>query len=548
MAHKPIVDQYGYPLTSGFGGGRRLLDAAQNNGERPDWPVSLDSINRVIPAWDWRMTVSVSRRLFANMGIPRGAIIQRAMFAVGRAWAPKFEGADKAWGKLAEEWLREEWYAVCNVRGSMHDLVTDLYLASVGIDRDGDFGVLLTESDEGYPMLQFIPAHRIGQRQVGLAGARVGATDAVTYLPRGESGKRREVSGFYEGLLIENGVIYNEVGRPVAYRILGTLPGEDVDVSERDFIHVFDPEYMEQGRGLPAFSHACNELRDALQSHQWEQHAQLIASSLGIQEVNDSGAADTEDLSTERNAENELVITRQELLRGGKMSYFRAGSGGEIKQFTSTRPSTQWNEFWDRMVRSSLAGIPWPYSLAWKPADANAANLRGELLKAQSAVDDRQDLLEYPARRMLGYGVSKAIELGILPEYPGPDRGGFLKWGFSMPPKMSVDRGRDAANRRNDYMLGLRNLQEILAEDGITLEAQRDQREAEVRDTIRRAKRISDEEKVPLGTAMSLFEQRTATGAVPGGLFGAVFDGEDTTALPPADAPPDTQPEEDPAE
>lgn len=540
MAHKPLIlDAQGNWVTSGGGGSRKFLEAAQNNGERPDWPTQFDSINRLVTTWDWRTTVSVSRRLFTNMGVPRGAIIQRAMFSVGRAWQPKFEGEDKAWGKLAEEWLREEWFKVCNVRGAMHDFVTDLFLASVAIDRDGDFGILLTESEDGYPMLQYVPGHRIGQRGFAIGGARVGPDDAVSYLPRGDSGKRREVRGLYEGLLIENGIIYSEVGRPVAYRILGSVPAEDVDVSERDFIHVYDPEWMEQGRGLPALSHGCNELRDALVSHQWEQHAQLIASSLGIQETNESGAGNTPGMGDDDEGQAEqLMIERAELIRGGgRINYFRANRG-EIKQFTSTRPSTQWNEFWDRMIRSCLAGIPWPYSLAWKPLDANAQNQRTELLKAQAAVDDRQDLLLYPARRSTGYGVSKAMDKGILPPYPGRDRGGFLKWGFSTPQKMSVDRGKDSANRRADYLLGSRNQAEILAEDGETLQAHRDQREFETNDLLERAGRIAAKNNISVEKALSLFEQRSPNPVVDPPP-------EDDEETPPAPAPEQTAPEED---
>jgi uncharacterized Fe-S cluster-containing radical SAM superfamily enzyme len=121
---------------------------------------------------------------------------------------------------------------------------------------------------------------------------------------------------------------------------------------------------------------------------------------------------------------------------------------------------------------------------------------------------------------VVGYAISKAIKSGILPAYKGADEGGFLKWDFTLPPKFSIDLGRDSAARREDYKLGFKNLSEVIAEQGQVLEQHMDARERETVDLINRAKRISDGTGVDFGTALSMLQQRTASGMVGGGMAG----------------------------
>jgi hypothetical protein len=99
--------------------------------------------------------------------------------------------------------------------------------------------------------------------------------------------------------------------------------------------------------------------------------------------------------------------------------------------------------------------------------------------KVNRTVQDRQDLLRPAARRRVGYAVSKAVKLGILPPYRGTDLGGSLKWGFTTPPTVTVDAGYANADAREAYKLGMRTLTEILAEGGRTLGDHLDERERE---------------------------------------------------------------------
>lgn len=494
-----LVDQWGYPIDS------RLINATSQTTGRPYLPTRTESINRSVNLQDWRTLLSLSRRLWANNGIVKGATAQKAMHSVGRAWNPIFRGADQEWGKVATEWLLL-WYGTSNVRGEVFDFKTSLYLQSIAIDRDGDQGVLLTTSEDGlWPMLQTIPAHRIGQR---------------------DSAQTVVQDGYYKGLRISHGVITNPVGRAVAYRVLADEEGDDRDISARDLILTFDPEWADQLRGLPLFSHALNDLRDADQSQYWEQLNQMASSSRTLIETNEAGTADVNDpglmlsgqIGSDGITNEGLAIER---LEGGTVTYFKAGTGSKLEQFVNMRPGADWDQFQDRLARKALLGVGWPYSLCWKPDGQNGTQERAEIEKARTTILDRQELLRPVAQRVIGYAVSKAIKSGILPEYRGTDEGGFLKWDFTLPPKFSIDLGRDSAARREDYKLGFKNLAEVIAEQGQVLDQHMDARERETVDVINRAKRISDSTGIDFGTALSMLQQRTASGQIGGGMSGA---------------------------
>jgi len=517
MAAKPLVDQFGYPVS--YGGGRRLIDAGNpSSRDMPQWDVVMEGIHKSVSYTDWKTLVSASRRLWANFGVIKGATAAKAMHAVGRAWEPQFMGEDKAWGDAATAWLRDQWYTVCDVRGENYDFKTGLFLDSISIDRDGDFGCVLTETEDGYPQIQYVPAHRVGHR----------SGSDIILPPTLANGQPNP----YAGLRCLLGVVFNKNGRPVAYSVLGSTAEQDELISARDFILKYDPEWYDQARGFPSYTDSINFVRGALVSHEWEQRAGLMASALGLIEYNETGAAEPTDPKTVLGGNGDGAgggaFTHQ-AFEGGMIRYFKASSpGSKLQQFQNQRPGEEWDAFQDRVIRIALLGLGWPYSLTWKPDGMNGTQERSEIEKARTSIKDRQDLLFPVARRTVGYAVSKAINLKILPPYRGSDLGGQLKWGFSMPPQFSIDHGRDGNSRREDYKLGHRNLVDIWASDGLAYRDQMNRRDVETRDLVERAQKISADLKIPFGTALSLFQQRTATASAPGGVFGTLLgEGED---------------------
>ena len=402
-----IVDQWGNNYRRQAAAG-----AVRFSHDRPWEPVDLRDIGKLIPAIDRQTLYSASRRLFINLGVARGAIEQKAMYAIGRAWHAQFNGADTAFGEAASDWLNNQWYGIANVKGGQHDFRTSLYLLSVAIDRDGEGFILLTESGDGYPKFQFIPSHQIGNPRGLMDGMRFGAGT------------------------LNDGIITNKQGTPIQYAVLNPDGSLQTIANASNLIHSFDPSWQEQGRGLPAFTHAINDLRDMRQSHDWERRAQLMLSSIGIIETNEDGAPDYDDPAFETHCTGDEKKMTVEELDGGSIRYMKAGSGSKIETIKNDRPGGEWESFQDRIIRSALAGINWPYSMVWRATGQGTAE-RSDLGKAQRAVEDRQDLIHYAAFRMVGYAVAKAQKIDLLPQSPD-----WWRWKFSHPRKLTIDDGR----------------------------------------------------------------------------------------------------------
>lgn len=446
-----ILDQWGSPLATS----PKFLKAAENGGGRvpPEHLRLLDPLRKLVSYRDWQTVSFLSDKLFANFGVVEGAISQKSMFAVGSAWKPVFLGEATAWGAEARRWLIEEWYPSCDIRGLNYDFTTNLYQQSVNIDRAGDSIEVLLESENGWPQVQTIPSRQIGNWET-------------------TSGLDEEIKdGPYAGLILRNGVIMTRQERPVAYRHLGEKPGDFEDIPARFIIHCMEPKWSDQARGFPIFSSCIEDFRAIAQSEEWERQAMLIASSIGLLEWNEDGApeANDEDPLGANVVDDEGKPTglRTQTIWGGLYRYLKSDSG-RLEQFVSNRPSAEWTEFQDRHIRKALCAANWPYSWAWKPESANGTAQRTENVKARGSVTDRQQLLAPTAARKIRFAVSVAIKNKMLPPYPGRDKGGFLKWGFTLPPRVSIDEGRDRQQRREDSKFGLILDSKIVEEDGDT--------------------------------------------------------------------------------
>ena len=435
-----------------------LIDAAnwQNRYQRPYEVQTAGAIASEVSLADWTTLVSDSRKLYWNLGPVTAAVDDKATYSIGRAWDVKFCGSDenKEWGAKAARWLNRVWYPMADVRGPAFNFKTDLHLMSTQTDVDGEIYVFLTEAQSGWPQIQLIPATMVGQRNL--------SEDVLS-------------DGPYRGLRIVQGVIFNENGNPVAYRVLGVTEDLDEDYSARDLIQVFDPKTSDQVRGLPVFTHALLDLKDLRTIQGNEKMVSAIASTIGIMETNETGAPDPNDpsnfLRRGQTTSNGGItsfgptVTTQNFA-GVTARFFKSGSNSKLEQLKLDRPGEVWDKFMNRLIRNAMNGAGWPYELGWDSSLLGGANTRLLLARAMRTVEDRQDLLRPVARRIIGYVIAKAIKQGIL-----ESNDEWYEWDFSMPARISVDYGRDASADREDYKLGITNLGDILAEEGTNLEA-----------------------------------------------------------------------------
>ncbi len=407
--------------------------------------MTTNTIAQEINQYDWYQLLSDSRKLYCNLGPVTGAIDDKATYAIGRAWNAKFTGKNKEWGEKAEKWVNEEWYPMSDVRGPMFDFKTDLFLSSVCTDRDGEIYVYLTESKDGWPQIQLLPAHMVGQRD--------NKEELIT-------------EGAYKGLRCIQGVVTNDVGRAVAFHVLGPTKDQDEYISARDLIQVFDPRWPDQVRGFPVFMHALLDLKDLRTVQGYEKMAAALMSSVGLIEWNEQGAPDPGDpmnlLTRSQTLQPGVIpsVTTQDFT-GGTAHFFRSNSGSKIEQLKNDRPGAAVEAFMDRLIRNACVGAGWPFELTWDASKLGGANVRLLIAKAMRAVEDRQDLLRPIAKRCVGYAVAKAIKQGLLE--PNEE---WYAWRFTMPARMTADYGREAAADLADLEAGVTTLTDILGEEG----------------------------------------------------------------------------------
>jgi hypothetical protein len=231
---------------------------------------------------------------------------------------------------------------------------------------------------------------------------------------------------------------------------------------------ISDPEFPDQPRGLPAITHALQDLLDLKHTVGFQKQATMLAATIGLLETNEIGGP-TNLASLMQQAQSGTNpgfpvppgVTSKEFA-GGLVRYFRAGSGGKIEVMYNKNPHENWERFMNRLERHACEGIPWPWALAISPETLGGANSRLAVGQAMRSVADRQELFRPAWVRMIRYAVAKFIALGELEESPEWDQ-----WEPSLPPRLSVDAGRDRTADQNDYRLGIRNLTDILDEQGL---------------------------------------------------------------------------------
>jgi hypothetical protein len=439
-------------LTAALGA---LFDSTnwQKRFDRPQERQTNAPIVQEVNPTDRAVMVSDSRKLYANLGPVRGAVDGKALYAIGRSWLPRFEGEDKAWGDAARDWLINEWYPLADISGN--DFQTALFLLSVGVDVEGDSASLLTEYETGFPAIQLMSGLSIGNRS--------------------QRNDEPLKDGEYKGLRIVDGVVINDMGRAVAYHILGRTAADDKYVSARDMQLLKEPQFIGQPRGFPAFASSLLDLQDFRTVQGYEKAAAMLAASIGLVEWNETGLADMTD---PRNglaggtAGLTETVTRE--MGGGTVKLYKAGTGAKLEAFHNARPGDAFERLRDHLIRSSMSGINWSFDLVWDISKLGGASARLEVAKCMRTVEDRQDLLKPFAKRAVGYAIAKAIKLGRLKA-----NSDWWKWGFTMPARMTADYGRDKAQDREDYINGIINLSDICAENGMDIDQHIAQRKAE---------------------------------------------------------------------
>lgn len=424
-----ILDAFGKPAEY-LGNGGALYQRTQDDARlRPPGGWHFDDYMSLLSGGRWRQLVSESRAI-GSRGIVAAALLQKADYVSASHWRPYFTGEDSDYGEQAEELLEDTNTMVCT-RGPRYDWRTLWRLGVLTNGPDGGFFMLLTENKDGWPLLQPLEAHRIGQR--GSSSAIVKSGDAYTTV-KNDDGVTEQITTPYVDLRIVNGIIYNRAGAEVAYRVLGPTPAEDEDVSARNMVHVAAPRWFSEGRPIPQIAPALLDLLGIDLARTCQLDQQIIDSKLTLIEENDTGKRDPiKDLVNPPFTQPTLNNTAPEVIERGGIRYVKKG-GGSIKAHESDRPSDQWMNYDERMLASAMSAIGWRLEML-DPSGLPGAATRAFQDQINTTISNAFEEIRHAAQRCTRYRIAKFTKIGMLPDNPE-----FLKWNITPPPDFIVDR------------------------------------------------------------------------------------------------------------
>lgn len=449
-----------------------------------DAPALLTSLDRT-------RVLTIGRWLFQNCSPVRGALNEIASLATSTV-IPQFDGSDKAWGEAAESYLYESGRFL-DVRGWPFDTDTFNRLLVLAVRRDGDQYVLLTEDESGEPKVQVIPAHRIGSR-----------------------GLQEVASGPFKGRAIRDGVILDDYGRAIGYRVLGETAEDDRDFSSNDLFPAFDPDFADQVRGFSALGASVIDWQDLSDTRRFELWAQKKFASTAILETNEAGAPDMGEATiitegTEAADTTDGISVKPvygEEMRGGETRYFRSGTGSKWDIPVADRPSANQQAFAADTVRQALHGIGWSYDFSLDPTKAGGAQMRIVIDKANRQLAYIRERILAPVRRRIdGWRIAKAIKNGRLA--PNAE---WWKWEYQFAAELTADAKYASDVDLQEMRAGITTQAAIAAKRGRWWQDDNDQKEREADDRLARAGRLAAKHNIPFAMALDQLAILTPNG------------------------------------
>jgi lambda family portal protein len=376
----------------------------------------------------WREIVSESRAQAAK-GVLSALIDNKAGYISASHWRPRFQGVDAEYGAKATA-LLEDALRICNIRGNRFDWCASWRLSTRNFADAGGFFVLLTVwPGTEQPALQFIEAHRIGQR--GTNGPQLVGKDDATTLIVAEDGTESTVKGAYVGLTIDNGIISTPEGTEVAYRLLGATAADDLDISARDLIHVAAPKAYSESRPAPDIAPSLLDFLALELAQTCQLDQQIQDARLTMIEKNEGGKP-TPAQRALGNGAGATGNMASEVSERGMVRFIKTGN--ELIPHESDRPSDQWMNFDARVLSRAAAAFRWRSEML-NPADLRGAATRAFQDQINTLIADDFNAVAPAAARCIRYFIAKLTQIGLLPKHEE-----WMKWGIARPPWFEVDR------------------------------------------------------------------------------------------------------------
>jgi lambda family phage portal protein len=371
-----------------------------------------------------------ARDLADNFPPVRSILLKFATYVAGRISYQARTGNSET--DTAVEHFWQKWAENCDFLGR-HNFTTLLQLAVTSIIRDGDCGFIIVR-DNGELKLQSVEADRIG--------SPYDRTDTDNYI---------------------GGINIDEYGKPTSFliftRTINNQYINPVEISAKEFIHLFDPTRLDEYRGRSAFATALNATRDLQEAIKAEVQAIKYASYQSGIITTDSGAADPSDYFTKGPENDQGQASKIQSLDPGSVNYL--GTGEKMEMFKSDRPTGAFAEF-IRLIQAHICmAVGLPYGFAFD------ADKTGPMARLESAMAERtflrwRGLLESQIlNRIKNIILLDAASRGLI-----PNEGDILAGRWSWPAKVSIDYGREANADIALWKAGLKTAGQIYSDLG----------------------------------------------------------------------------------
>lgn len=370
-----------------------------------------------------------------NIGLIRGVAKSLVDHAIGPGIFPLPATADDAWNEKAWEYFWE--------LAKIADVSSRLTLWEAQRDRtdakffDGEKFTLHLQSANGWPQFQLIRAHNCGSFDVD------------------------EADGWTDGVQLDS------VLRPRAYRF--RLRGEDryVSIPSARVVHSYMVEESDDIRGKTALVHALDALNDMLDSLVLEMDANKdnarISRVITTESGEDENAIESRFVGGGANDEDDPdgLGLKLEQVFGAEIVHLKKGE--DLKSFASSRPSTAFIGFIDWLGKLVTNGCGFPYEFAWNPNELKGPGVRLILEKVRLAVEEwrRNEIQDtYP---FYTFALATAMERGDLPRRPDWFK---CEW-IGGAADVTIDKGRDAAQDRDNIKAALDTFKRYYARQGL---------------------------------------------------------------------------------
>lgn len=450
-------------------------DGIKRSRERKNIPYTFKS-GRANSSWTRKEMASMSRYLYDNDGIVRGAIndLSRYSFPL----LPQATTDDPYWNMEAEA-LFNDWSQYAEV-GGRYGFEEIQRLASIAIDRDGDVGIMFVRS--AGLRLQLLESHRIGD-----------------FL--------EDEKGYVDG------VKTNRFGRPVSFLVSDesiygeffpkTTKARRIPASAMTLL--YDPERVDQQRGLPAIKHAMNHIRDIKEILEFEKAGVKNLATIAAVLESETGEADPDAWNTSEIDEDATRLTVNEI-QSGSIPVLKKGE--KLSAFSYNRPSPTFQGFLEFLIREFAVGIGLPYEFLWHPAGITGPAQRFIMGKAQRRFNERQRLFSRFVKKVWAMVIADAIDNGKLA--PMKD---WYRCRLQAPAQLTIDAGREAAQEREDVACGLMTKREHYGKRGLDWQSECQQKIKETKYLIEKAQEVSKETGVDFNTIIGFMTKGEFAGA-----------------------------------